>query len=332
MSYAEAHVDPQGPGDARPTALQILKDNDLVGKLTDKVALVTGVSSGIGIETARALKAAGMHVFGAVRNLEKGKEALGSDLEPGKLELIHLDMNSLDSVRQCAKEFLSKSDKLNILVNNAGIMSTPEGRTADGIELQFGTNHVAHFLLFQLLKDTLLKSATPEFASRVVSLSSTGHRRGVGHIEIDNYNLEGIYTPEYGYAQAKLANIYFANELDRRYKAQNLRAFSLHPGGIWSGLQIHFPKEVIEQYKAMPAVTKHMKTAEQGAATTIWAAVGKDLEGKGGLYLEDCKVAEPVKEGYTPIGPGYETYAYHEVDEGRLWRLSNKLVGLEEDA
>ena len=149
--YAHLFQHAKGPGDARPTALQIVKDDDLVGKLTGKVALVTGTSSGIGIETALALKAAGMRVFGAVRNLEKGKEALGDALEEGKLELLHLDMNSLDSVRACAKEFLSKSDTLNVLVNNAGIMATPEGRTADGFELQFGTNHLAHVSNYQSL-------------------------------------------------------------------------------------------------------------------------------------------------------------------------------------
>jgi NAD(P)-dependent dehydrogenase (short-subunit alcohol dehydrogenase family) len=160
--YAHLFKDTKGPGDARPTALQIVKDDDLIGKLTGKVALVTGTSSGIGIETALALKAAGMRVFGAVRNLEKGKEALGDALEEGKLELLHLDMNSLDSVRACAKEFLSKSDTLNVLVNNAGIMTTPEGRTADGFELQFGTNHLAHVSNYQLfnLKHSLTRAVS----------------------------------------------------------------------------------------------------------------------------------------------------------------------------
>ncbi|KAJ4355918.1 uncharacterized protein N0V89_003943 [Didymosphaeria variabile] len=174
--YAEAHKNFKGPGDARPTALQILRDQDLVGKLNGKVALVTGVSSGIGVETARALKTVGIHVFGAVRNLEKAREALGDDLEPGKLDLIQLDNNSLSSVRAGAADFLSKSSILNILVNNAGVMMTPESRTEDGFETQFGVNHLAHFLLFQLLKRTLLASATPQFPSRVVNVASSGHQ------------------------------------------------------------------------------------------------------------------------------------------------------------
>ncbi|KAF2789852.1 NAD(P)-binding protein [Melanomma pulvis-pyrius CBS 109.77] len=322
--YADAFKNTKGPGDARPTALQIVKDNDLIGKLDGKVALVTGTSSGIGVDTAIALKATGMRVFGAVRNLEKGKEALGDHLEPGRLELIHLDMNSLDSVRACAKEFLSKSDTLNILVNNAGIMTTPEGRTADGFELQFGTNHLAHFLLFELLKPTLLKSATPEFGSRVVCVSSTGHRGG--EIQFDNLQLEGIYTPALGYAQAKLANIYMANEIERRYGAQNLHGFSLHPGGIWTGLQIHMGDEVIANYKKDDYVKNHMMNTEQGAATQVWAAVAKEWEGKGGKYLEFCQEAQPVKEGFGVLDLGYEKYAYDEEKEGKLWKASEDLV------
>jgi NAD(P)-dependent dehydrogenase (short-subunit alcohol dehydrogenase family) len=328
--YAESHKDPQGAGDARPTAYQIVKDNDLEGKLTGKVALVTGASAGIGIPTALALQAAGMRVFAAVRNLDKAKAALGDNLKDGSLELIHLDNNSLSSVRACAAEFLSRSSTLNILVNNAGIMATPEGRTADGFELQFGTNHLAHFLLFQLLKDTLIKSATPDFGSRVVNVSSTGHR--MGQIHFDNLKLEGIYNPWLAYGQSKLSNIYMANEIERRYGQQhNLHAFSLHPGGIWTGLQVHVDPAMMEQWKANAETEKYMKSTEQGAATTVWAALDKEWEGKGGRYLEDCSVSEPVEEGYEVTSPGYERYAYDEEKEGRLWKVSCELVGVEDE-
>ncbi|KAF2470678.1 NAD(P)-binding protein [Lindgomyces ingoldianus] len=327
--YVEAHKNTKGPGDARPTALQIVKDNGLEGKMEGKVALVTGTSSGIGIDTAKALKATGMHVFAAARNLEKAKKALGDSIEPGRLELIELDNNSLESVRKCAKEFLQRSDKLNILINNAGIMATPEGRTEDGFELQFGTNHLAHFLLFQLLRDTMLKSATPEFGSRVVNVSSTGHR--YSQVQFENLNLEGIYDPRKSYGQSKLSNIYMANEIERRYGSKNLHAFSLHPGGIWTGLQIHTPKEQMDQWAANPAVQEYMKSTEQGAATTIWAALDKELEGKGGLYLEDCQVSQPVKPGYSLLDTGYESYVYDEEKEGRLWKVSNELVGVKEN-
>ncbi|KAF2659373.1 short-chain dehydrogenase [Lophiostoma macrostomum CBS 122681] len=327
--YAASHKNPQGINDARPTALQIVRDNGLEGKLTGKVALVTGASSGIGIPTALALQAAGMRVFAAVRNLEKGKSALGDNLKDGSLELIHLDNNSLASVRATAADFLSRSSTLNVLVNNAGIMATPEGRTEDGFELQFGTNHLAHFLLFQLLKPTLLKSASPEFASRVVNVSSTGHRGGEVHF--DNLKLEGEYQPWLGYAQSKTANIWMANEIERRYGSRNLHGFSLHPGGIWTGLQVHIPPEVRGGWESDEAAIKGMKSEEQGAATTVWAALDKGLEGRGGLYLEDCQVSEPVVEGYGVVSPGYEKWAYDEGKEGRLWKVSSELVGVGEE-
>ncbi|KAH7117108.1 short-chain dehydrogenase [Dendryphion nanum] len=326
--YASAHENPKGPGDARPTALQIVQDNDLIGKLTGKVAVVTGASSGIGIPTALALKATGARVFAAVRDLEKGKKALGEALEPGHLELVHLDLNSFDSVRKCAAEILSKTSTLNILINNAGIMATPEGRTADGHELQFGTNHLAHFLLFQLLKPALLASASPEFGSRVVSVSSVGHRNS--EIHFDNLKLEGIYQPWLAYGQAKLANVYLANEIERRYGSQNLHAFSLHPGGIWTGLQIHV-EEQVAVWKDDPKAQTVIKSPEQGAATSIWAALDKSWEGKGGLYLEECQVSQPYPEGSTNmLESGYATNAYDEEAEKKLWKVSSELVGVEE--
>ncbi|KAH7075503.1 hypothetical protein BKA63DRAFT_299193 [Paraphoma chrysanthemicola] len=327
--YAEAHANPQGPGDARPTALQIIKDNDLLDKLHGKVVLITGTSSGIGIETARALKAAGMHVFGAVRNIQKAQQALKDDLEPGKLELLELDMNSLTSVRACAQQFLAKSSELNILITNAGIMMVPEARTADGFESQFGTNHLAHFLLFQLLKPTLLASATPGFASRVIALSSVGHRGG--EMDFDNLNWTGTYDPVAAYAQSKLANVYMANEIERRYGARNLHAWSVMPGGIWTGLQASLPREVVEQWKGNDAFQKAFKSAEQGAATSVWAAVAKELEGKGGKYLEDCAVAGPAAEDGNLGLPGYASWAYDEEKEGRLWEVSCEMVGVDKE-
>ncbi|CAO2650981.1 Nn.00g092780.m01.CDS01 [Neocucurbitaria sp. VM-36] len=328
--YAEAHKNPQGPGDARPTALQIVKDNDLIDKLEGKVALITGTSSGIGVETARALKATGMRVFGAVRNIAKATEALKDDLEPGRLELLELDMNSLDSVRACAKELLSKTDKLHIFIANAGIMMTPEGKTADGFELQFGTNHLAHFLLFQLLKPTLLASATQAFSSRVIALSSVGHRGS--EIHFDDINLEKGYDPMTAYAQSKLAAVYMANSIERRYASQNLHAWSVMPGGIWTGLQDTLPQAVIDMWKSNADFQNGWKSAEQGAATTVWTAVAKELEGKGGKYCEDCKIAGPASPSTVMTDPGYATYAYDEEKEERLWEVSCEMVGVEKEA
>jgi len=330
--YAESHKleNLKGPGDSRPTALQIIQDNDLVGKLHGKVALVTGVSSGIGIETAKALKAAGMHVFGAARNLSKARDALKDDLEPGRLDLIHLDNNSLASVRAGAADFLARSTALHVLVNNAGIMMTPEGRTLDGFESQLGTNHLAHFLLFQLLRDTLLASATPEFASRVVCVSSGAHRDTAG-IHFDNIHLAGEYTPPLAYAQSKLANIYMANEIERRYGARHLHAFSAMPGGIATGLAQYLPQDVVAAWAANADLMRAFKSVEQGAATQVWGALAKELEGKGGLYLEDCSVAVKAKEGAELKDEGYGENAYNEVDEKRLWKVSCEMVGWEEE-
>ncbi|KAJ4296808.1 hypothetical protein N0V90_006856 [Kalmusia sp. IMI 367209] len=323
--YAAVHKKPQGPGDDRPAALQIVKDNDLEGKLAGKVVLVTGCSSGIGIETARAMKATGAHVYATARDLEKGKRALAGILEPGKLDLELLDLNSLTSVRTFAKSFLEKTgNKLNILINNAGIMAIPEEKTEDGFEKQFGTNHLAHFLLFQLLKPALLSSSTPELHSRVVSVSSMGHR--YHDIDLDNIMLEGgAYEPNRAYAHSKIGNIYLANEIERRYGSRGLHAYSLHPGGIWTGLQAHLDTSA---WRANPDVNAYMKNEAQGAATSVWAAVAKVWEGKGGKYLDDCQIAPPLPEGAGLFNSGYEKWAYDEERAKKLWAMSNKFVGL----
>ncbi|KAF2680051.1 NAD(P)-binding protein [Lentithecium fluviatile CBS 122367] len=330
--YAAVHQEPKGPGDARPTALQIVKDNGLEGKLNDKVVLITGCSSGIGIEAARAMKATGAHVFATARDMAKGENALFDILEPGKLDLLQLDLNSLASVRQLAATFLEKSgNKLNILITNAGVMCTPLGKTEDGFETQMGTNHLAHFLLFQLLKPALLSSATPEFGSRVVVLSSASHR--YNSINFDNIMLDGEYHPQRAYAQSKTANIYMANEIERRYGARGLHAVSVHPGAVLDGSSLHTHVAALtEQLKKMPGVTEHLKSRQQGAATTVWAAIGKCWEGKGGKYLEECQVGVPVKESKAIVKSGYEKWAFDEANEKRLWTLSNELVGFEDDA
>lgn len=327
--YADAHKDTAGPGDARPTAQQIIDDNDLNGKLVGKVAFVTGCSSGIGIETARALKSTGAKVYATVRDLEKGKKALQDSLEPGKLELLELDLNSLASVNACADEFLSKNSTLNILINNAGIMALPERvLTKDGHESQFGVNHLAHFLLFQRLKPTLLASATPDFPSKVVDVSSSAHLAGEVHFDDLTLEKEGVYGPWVGYGQAKTANIYMANEIDRRYSSKHLRAFSLHPGGIWTGLQQHVD---FSMFKGKPEVEKGMKSAAQGAATSVYAALDREMEGKGGLYLEDCDIAKATSGSEKVMRSGYATWAYDVDKAKRLWVESCKLVGVNDD-
>jgi NAD(P)-dependent dehydrogenase (short-subunit alcohol dehydrogenase family) len=234
VSYFAAHQNPTGPEDARPTALQIIKDNELESDLKDKVIVITGCSSGIGIETARALSATGATLFLTARNRLKAETVLSDILQPGRVTLVAMENGSLESVRTAARAILAASNnQVNILINNAGIMAVPDLQlTEDGNELRLGTNHLAHFLLFQLFKPALLAASTPAFNSRVVNVSSCGHRVHKLNAS-DNYNFEkGDYNPWSAYGQSKTANVYMANEIERRYGSRGLHALSLHPGGI----------------------------------------------------------------------------------------------------
>ncbi|KAI0436187.1 short chain dehydrogenase [Xylaria telfairii] len=323
--YAQAHVEPAGPGDSRPTALQIIKDEGLEGALTDKVFIVTGASSGIGIETGRALAATGAKVFLAVRDLEKGKEACQSFLEPGRVELLELDVSKLGSVRIAAATFLQKSSQLNVLICNAGVMCIPTREVSeDGFEMQLSVNYLGHFLLFWLLKDTLAESSTPQFQSRLVNVSSSGHH--ASEILWDDFNLEGSYDHLKAYGQSKLAQIYHANYVERNYGSKGIHAFSLMPGTIITNLARYLPQEFVEHVRKDPDVEKRMKSPGQGAATTILAAVGKEFEGKGGKYMEDCAVAST--EPFVPNLRGTTSYTYDEAKENRTWELTLKILGL----
>ncbi|GAW14439.1 hypothetical protein ANO14919_038420 [Xylariales sp. No.14919] len=326
--YAQAHAETAGPGDARPTAFQIIKDEGREGTMADKVFLVTGASSGIGIETGRALAATGGKVFLAVRDLEKGRAACQSFLEPGRVELIELDVSKLRSVRAAAATFLQKSAQLNVLVCNAGIMMVPtREETEDGFEMQLGTNYLGHFLLFWLLKDALIKSSTPQFQSRLINVTSSGHQ--ASEIVLDDFNLEkeGAYDPTAAYGQSKLAQIYQASYVDRHLGSQGLHALSVMPGGIVeTGLAKYAPQEVVDGFKQHPVLSKWIKSPEQGAATTVLAAVGKEWEGKGGKYLEDCRVA--TREPFMPNLKGITDHTYDEAKESKTWELTLKTLGL----
>ncbi|KAI0974424.1 hypothetical protein F4678DRAFT_458391 [Xylaria arbuscula] len=329
--YREAHKNPRGPGDARPTALQIIKDEQRDdGSLGDKVILITGCSSGLGIETARALKATGATLFLTARNLEKAKGALGDILDGGKrVHLLRLDLESLASVRACAEEFSGKSQTLNILIANAGVRLVPEGRTRDGFETHMATNHFSHFLLFELLKPTLLRSSTPAFHSRVIAVSSTAHR--TAPFNFDDVNFEKRkYDGVVAYGQSKLANVYMANEIERRYSSQGLHGWSVHPGGIRTGLQRPNFRDYMVVLKNGPIHSyRYTQNPEQGAATSVWAAVSRDLEGKGGKYLEESHVSEGIVEGGDVVGPGHAPWVYNEADAKMLYEISLRFVGFE---
>ena len=333
--YAEAYKNCTGPGDARPTALDIIRDEGLTGKLTGKTALVTGGNAGIGLETARALHAAGMTVYISARSLAKGEAAV-ADIQASDpsntapLHVVELSLDSFASVRKGAADFLSRTSQLNVLVCNAGVMATPEGRTADGFETQFGTCHLGHFLLFSLLRDALLSSSSPTFHSRVVTVSSVGHR--AGGVLIGDYNFEKTaYEPWRAYGQAKTANIYMANEIERRYGAKGLHALSLHPGGIKTGLQAYVDPAVMASWDDDMRI---WRDTAQGAATSVYAAVSSEWEGRGGRFLSDCVEKGPMVPGNPMVvfgDEGYAPWAYDEESARKLWADSCGFVGVEND-
>ncbi|CCF34672.1 short-chain dehydrogenase [Colletotrichum higginsianum] len=335
--YADTHVDPQGPGDARPTALQVVQDEGLLGdKLAGKIVLVTGANSGIGVETSRAIHATGATLFVTARDAAKAQLAVDSIKNgPGPksgapIHAIELRLDSLASVRAAAKDFLAKSGgKLNILILNAGVMATPEGKTEDGFETQFGTNHLGHFLLFQLLKPALLAASTPEFQSRVVSVSSMAHR--FGNVRLDDFNFEkDPYDPWAAYGQSKTANILFANEVERRYGSKGVHALSLHPGIIQTNLSQYLPPDRIEEIAKDEALKKNMKSVPQGAATTVYAALSKEWEGRPGRYLSDLVEQGPADMA-SQKEAGHAPWVYDEAAAKELWEKSNKLVGFVEE-
>ncbi|KAH0528986.1 hypothetical protein TsFJ059_003793 [Trichoderma semiorbis] len=329
--YAEAHAKQHGPGDERPTALQIVKDEQREGNMTDKVVFITGCSSGLGVETARAMKATGATVFVTARNLEKAKEALGDILNGDRIHLLKLDLESFDSVRSCVNEFKSMSSSLNIIIENAGIRHVPFGRTRDGFEKHWGTNHLSHFLLLELLRPMLLASSTPDFCSRAIIVSSTAHRNAP--MDFSDLNWEKRkYVPSVAYGQSKLANVYTASEIERRYGAQGLHAWSVHPGGIRTGLQAPSTfdiKDWLVVIKSGPMATLNtMMNAEQGASTSVWAALSRDLEGQGGKYCERNRFSEPLKKGWKMIDPGHAEWCYDEKAAARLYDLSLKEINM----
>lgn len=333
--YTLAHANPQGAGDARPTAIQIVRDERLEGRLVGKVIVITGASSGIGIETARALSATGATLYLTVRDKAKAKITLASLLNPSlsSVSLVEMDTSSFASVRAAAAIILKDSNsQVNILVNNAGVMGVQDLKlTTDGHEMHFATNHLGHFLLFQLLKPALLSSSTPEFHSRVVVVSSSTHR-ACTLSKSDNYNFqEGGYNPGIAYAKSKLANIYMANELDRRYGQAGLHATSLHPGAIDTGISRHVGREVVDQIMSNEEIRKIVKSPEQGAATTVFAAISTAWEGSGGKYLEDCEAAKRGDDDNEVFGVGYVRQTYDPETERRLWEDSLEIVGFRAD-
>ena len=303
---------------AESTTDDVLEGVDLSGRRI----LVTGVSAGLGVETARALTAHGATVVGAARDLAKARTATAHI--PG-LELVELDLASLASVRACADGLVAAGKPFDVVIANAGVMACPQGKTADGFETQFGTNHLGHFVFVNRIASLM------QPGSRLVNLSSAGHR--FADVDLEDPSFERTpYSEFVAYGRSKTANVLFAVEFDRRHKAAGVRAAAVHPGGIQTELGRYMTPEIIAQLlkniedsAQAGGQTFSWKTIPQGAATSVWTAGVAPADAVGGRYCEDCHVAElnpdPAARG------GVQPYALDPAHAKALWARSEALVG-----
>ena len=313
---------PIGSGfDARSTARDVLEGRDLRGTL----AVVTGGYSGLGLETTRALAGAGAHVIVPARRPDAAAEALaGID----GVEVDELDLGDLASVEAFASRFLASDRSIDFLINNAAVMANPETRVGPGWESQFATNHLGHFALANRLWPAIAAGGP----ARVVALSSRGHKRS--GIRWDDVMFErDPYDKWQAYGQAKTANALFALHLDALGQDAGVRAFSVHPGGIMTPLQRHLPREEMVAagwIKEDGTLDSRFKTPEQGAATATWAATSPVLAGMGGVYCEDCDIAEATVPGADWADlHGVDAHATDPEQAARLWTLSAELTGVD---
>lgn len=315
---------PVGSGfNARPDGAAVIRDVELAGK----TAVVTGGYSGIGLETVKALAAKGVRLIVPARNEQKAALNLAG-LE-GRIEIGSMDLGDIASVAAFADEASRELDSLDFLINNAGIMATPETRIGEGWEAQFATNHLGHMALTLALMPLLEK--TP--GARVVTLSSTGHK--VSDIRWDDVHFEtSPYDKWQAYGQSKTANALFANALSRRLAPSGGLAFAVHPGGIFTPLQRHLSLEeqvqlgwLTEDGEPTALAKQGFKTPQQGCATTLWAATSPLLEGKPGVYCEDCDVASPTDPD-SPMARfmGVDPHACSDESAERLWTISEAML------
>ncbi len=302
---------------ATSTADDVLRGIDLDGRL----AIVTGGYSGLGLETTRALVKAGARVVVPARRPQTARENLDG-IE--NVEVDELDLADLDSVRAFADRFLASGRTLDLVIDNAGIMACPETRVGPGWEAQFATNHLGHFALVNRLWPAIEPGG-----ARVVSVSSRGHH--FSGIRWDDVHWRRDYDKWQAYGQAKTANVLFAVHLDALARDRGVRAFALHPGGILTPLQRHLPREEMMangwiDEDGNPIPQPGFKTPEQGAATQVWAATSPQLDGMGGVYLEDCDIAEPAPENGERTG--VKAWATDRAQASRLWDLSAELTGV----
>jgi NAD(P)-dependent dehydrogenase (short-subunit alcohol dehydrogenase family) len=291
--------------------MDVVAGADLAGK----TCVITGASSGLGRESARALASCGARVILAARNgeaLSKTHDLILAELPQAQTSLVALDLTSLASIRRAAAAIADEAAVIDVLMNNAGVMFTPFGHTEDGFEMQFGTNHLGHFELTRLLQPQLQAAD----GARIVNLSSEGHR--LGDVDLTDPNWEKReYDKFSAYGAAKTANILHAVELDRRLRDRGVRAYAVHPGLVATNLARHMSRDdAVAATGRMPVENLEVLTPEQGAATQVWAAVAPELSDTGGIYLADCEVR-----------PDVATYAIDEARGVELWALSEGMCG-----
>ncbi len=304
--------------DAESTTDEVLRGVDLRGKSI----LVTGASAGLGVETARALAAHGASVVGTARDLDKGQRATdgvrAAAANGGSFRLVGLDLASLASCRASAEALAASGERFDVVIANAGVMACPKGKTSDGFETQFGTNHLGHFVFVNRIVPLLKPGA------RIVNLSSAGHR--FADVDLDDPNFERTeYQPFVAYGRSKTANVLYAAALDRRLKGRGIRATAVHPGGIMTELGRHLTPELIAQIMPAGPESFKFKTIPQGAATSVWSAVVAPADAVGGRYCEDCHVADVTND--PNARQGVRSYALDPARADALWAMSEKMVG-----
>jgi NAD(P)-dependent dehydrogenase (short-subunit alcohol dehydrogenase family) len=322
--------------EATPFGATSTTDDVLSGvNLKGKRILVTGVSAGLGVETARSLAAHGAHVVGAVRDLNKAKTATeqvrnDAAANGGSLELVELDLADLKSVRACSDRLPAKAEPFDVVIANAGVMATPFGHTADGFETQFGTNHLGHFVLVNRIASLIRDGG------RLINLSSSGHR--YSNVDLEDPSFEHTpYEPFVAYGRSKTANILFAVAFDKRHRDRGVRAAAVHPGGIQTELARYLDasrmQKIVEQINQQLAAEGKpafkFKTVPQGAATSVWAAVVAPADEIGSRYCENCHVGQIVPDHVTitAISEGVRGYALDAENAEALWKKSEEMVG-----